>query len=165
MNASARFEWTTYPMTAFGVEVDKDAVCVFEAGVSKHEALDRLVDAVAHQDAIRSREALRRAVYEREAIVSTGIGRGVAIPHVRIDEVAYPCLGVGTSRDGIDFGTLDDQPVHVMVLFAMPSGSQRDYLGMLAGVMTALKRPGFADKLALCADTGELLALLNEDEG
>ena len=80
-------------MNAFGIEVDKGAVRIFGSGVSKHEALESLIDAVVASDAIIDPRRFREAVHERENVMSTGIGSGVAIPHVRIDEVRRPCVG------------------------------------------------------------------------
>jgi len=137
-------------MSAFGIEVGPDLVCVYGPGVSKREALDELVDSVAGSGAIADKEGFRRAVHDREAVMSTGLGSGVAIPHVRADEVLRPCVGVGVSATGIDYDTLDNSPVHVMVLFAMPSWAQREYLGLLAQVITSLKLPGFRDQLVAC---------------
>lgn len=148
-------------MGAFGIDVNQAAVCIFGAGTTKRDALDRLIEILAQTNHIADKTALHRAVYEREAVMSTGIGSGVAIPHVRLEDVAEPCIAVGTSKAGIEFDSLDNKPVHVVVLFAMPSRSQREYLGLLAQVMTALKVPGFRDKLTGCANTEELTRVLN----
>lgn len=149
-------------MAAFGIEISEEAVRVFGEGVTKSVALDCLVDAIADAGWVTDREAFRKAVFEREAIMSTGIGGGVGIPHVRIDEVSQPAIAVGVSSSGIEYDTLDDKPVNVMVLFAMPSGSHKDYLGLLAQVMLALKAPGFREKLIACGTREELAAMLNE---
>lgn len=146
----------------FGANVDPKAVCIFPEGFSKNEALDSMVDAINTTGAVTDVEALRKAVYDREAVMSTGIGQGVAIPHVRIDEVEEPAIGVGISAKGVDFDTLDNEPVHIIVLFAMPSGSQKDYLGLLAKVMMGLKLPGFQEKLLSCKSPDEAVAMLNE---
>lgn len=149
-------------MSAFGVEVKEGCVCVFPPGTTKRLCLDQLVDAVAKTDAVKNVEALRQAVYEREAQKSTGIGGGVGIPHVRIDSITEPILGVGVSKTGIDFDADDKQPVRIVILFAMPKDSNKLYLGLLAQVMVALKAPGFADRLVACGSPEELLAILNE---
>jgi len=149
-------------MSAFGVQVKEGCVCVFPPGTTKQQCLDQLVDAVAKTDAVKSVEALRQAVYEREAQKSTGIGGGVGIPHVRIDSITEPILGVGVSKNGIDFDADDKQPVRIVILFAMPKDSNKLYLGLLAQVMGALKAPGFSDRLVACGSPEELLAILNE---
>lgn len=151
-------------MTVFGTDVRKDDIVVFEPGVTKREALERLVQAVAQSAHIENEEGLLHAVREREAVMSTGIGSGVAIPHVRISDVKRPCVGVGVSAEGIDYDTLDNEPVHVLVLFAMPAGAHREYLRLLAQVMTALKTPGFRDRLAACSNADEVYEALQCEE-
>ncbi|MCP4645616.1 MAG: PTS sugar transporter subunit IIA [bacterium] len=147
-------------MSAFGIDVASEAIRVFGEGVTKHQALDELVEAIMGLGMVDDVDAFRKAVHARESVMSTGIGSGVAIPHVRIDEVQSPSVGVAVSASGIEYDTLDNEPVHVIVLFAMPSGSQREYLGLLAQVMTALKTPGFRDTLAACTATDDVLAAL-----
>ncbi|MBI4557061.1 MAG: PTS sugar transporter subunit IIA [Candidatus Hydrogenedentes bacterium] len=151
-------------MSAFGIEVNEDAVRLFSESVGKHDALDILINAMSDSESILDREAFRQAVHEREAIMSTGIGSGIAIPHVRIEQVLRPIVGIGISQSGIDFGTLDDEPVHIVVLFAMPAGSQKEYLNLLAQVMLALKQPGFREELLACQTPTEVAAALNRPD-
>ena len=150
-------------MSAFGVEIDPAHVCILPTGLSKHDALDRLIGAVAQSPNITDAQAFRKAVHDREAVNSTGIGGGVAIPHVRLEGVEKPAVGVGISTQGIDFDTLDNQLVHAVVLFAMPAGSQKEYLGLLAQVMTALKKPGFRERLIECQTPEEVEAVLDAE--
>lgn len=152
-------------MSVFGIAIDPGAVCIYAPGISKLDAIDKLVDALCASGAIEDREAFREAVYARETVMSTGIGSGIAIPHVRVQHVTRPSIGVGISHDGVDFDTLDNQPVHVVVLFAMPSGSQKEYLGLLAQVMTALKTPGFRERLSACNTPEEVVAAIEDPEG
>ena len=118
-----------------------------------------MIDALMTTGAVRSREALRTALFEREAIRSTGF-RSVAIPHVRIDEISEPTVAIGVSKAGIDFEALDSEPVNIVVLFAMPSGSDKEYLGLLAQVMMTLRTPGFCEKLIECDEPGDVIAVL-----
>ncbi|HOD50297.1 MAG TPA: PTS sugar transporter subunit IIA [Candidatus Hydrogenedentes bacterium] len=150
-------------MAAFGIDIDRDRICVFKKALSKHDALCKLVDALFATGGIPDREAFRKAVCDREAVMSTGIGQGLAIPHVRFEGVRKPAVGVGISKQGIDFDTLDNQVVHVIVLFAMPAGSQKEYLGLLAQVMTALKEPKFLERLVECDTPEEVEDVLAED--
>jgi fructose-specific phosphotransferase system IIA component len=147
----------------FGTSITAEAVCVLKEGTTKHEALEALVAAIADTGAVRDTEAFGRAVFDREAIMSTGIGQGIAIPHVRIDAVEKPTVGVAVSTSGVDFDTLDNEPVHIIVIFAMPAGSQKDYLGLLAKVMVALKVPGFPEKLLACTAPEEVAAVLTKE--
>ncbi|MFV1960107.1 MAG: PTS sugar transporter subunit IIA, partial [Planctomycetota bacterium] len=87
---------------------------------TKDEALQELVDAVAHTDAVHDREELLDAVRARERILSTGIGLGIAIPHARIKSVHRFVVAVGRRAEGIPFESIDQKPVHIVVLIAGP---------------------------------------------
>lgn len=147
-------------MNAFGKEIPPEAICIFGPETSKSEALERMIDAVIELGKVTDREAFRKALFEREEIRSTGF-RGVAIPHVRIDEILEPTVAVGISKEGIDFDSLDGEPVNIIVLFAMPSGSDKEYLGFLAQVMMSLRTGGFCDRLIGCDDPHQVLEILH----
>ncbi|MDZ4857967.1 MAG: PTS sugar transporter subunit IIA [Candidatus Hydrogenedentes bacterium] len=148
-------------MKHFGLHIEKAAVRIFSPGIAKHDALEQLIDAIGSTGVVSDRVAFARALHDRENVMSTGIGSGVAIPHVRIDAVTEPTVGVGISHDGIDFSTLDNKPVHIVILFAMPTGSQKQYLGLLAQVMTAMKEPGFRNALGGSGSAEDVVKLLN----
>lgn len=152
-------------MSAFGIEIDKKCVCLFRDGETKETALDRMVDGVAKTGAVSDVTALRVAIRERENVRSTGIGSGVAIPHVRIDSMQKPILGIGISRTGVEFSSVDGKPARIIVLFAMPTDSNRLYLRLLAQVMVALKVPNFVERLTAAETEDEVVALLNESGG
>lgn len=148
-------------MSAFGIEIAKSQICVVPEGATKHDALEALIAAVSTNPVVQDVAAFRRAVYEREAIMSTGIGEGIAIPHVRIPEITEATLGVGIAPGGIDFETLDNKPVHVLVLFATPAGSDKEYLRLLAQVMLSLRDRELFHALVGCTSEDEVYAILN----
>ncbi len=148
-------------MNAFGKDIPAEAISIFSDTSSKFDALETMIDCLMQTGMVTDREALRTALFERESIRSTGF-RSVAIPHVRIDEILEPTIGVGISKAGIDFESLDNEPVHIVVLFAMPSGSDKEYLGLLAQVMMSLRTPGFNERLLNCTTPQQVAAVLNE---
>ena len=79
------------------------------ASRSKDAALMEIVETLSSAPEVSDRERLLAAVLEREKIVSTGIGLGVAVPHAKIPEVSEFVVAYGRSKDGIDFGAIDDR--------------------------------------------------------
>ena len=144
----------------FGVEIDEANIFVFGADTSKREALDTLIDAVADHNHIADKELFKLALYHREAVMSTGIGGGVAIPHVRFEGVPAPAVALGISREGIDYGALDNAPVHIIVLIAMPVGMEKEYLDLLAQVMLYLRAPHVRDALLKCETRDQVAGIL-----
>jgi len=148
-------------MSKFGIDIEPGQIVVLKGSPTKHETLDAIIGAVAKNPCIADPHAFRKAVHDREAIMSTGIGGGLAIPHVRIPEVTSPTIGVAVSEPGVEFGTLDNMPVHIVVLFATPEGADKEYLGLLAQVMLALKDPELFGQLTRCKTPEEVHATLH----
>ena len=109
------------------------------AATSKDAALVELVDAAARSAVVGDRAALLHAVREREGKLSTGIGLGIAVPHARIDSVSEFVVVVGRHRAGLEFGSIDERPVHIIVLIAGPREAKMPYLELLAQLSKRLK--------------------------
>lgn len=146
--------------TVFGAPVTPGQVCLFPAGTSKAAALLQLVAAVATHAGVSDHEVLRGAVFDRESKGSTGIGSGVAIPHVRTGALRQSVLGIGVSRTGLDYGAVDGKPVHLLVFFATPAEGNEEYLSLLRQVMIALRGTGLKRKLMECASREDVVAAL-----
>lgn len=148
-------------MSAFGIPIDERCVRFFAAGALKADVLDEMVNAAAASGRVSDIESLREAVLAREAVMSTGIGNGVAIPHVRIDGVVDPVIALGLSPSGIEFDAIDGEPVRIVVFFAMPKSANEAYLRALARTMLTLKTPGLVEQLLACTNPEQAAHLLN----
>jgi mannitol/fructose-specific phosphotransferase system IIA component (Ntr-type) len=149
-------------MSAFGFDIDPALVTIVRGPMGKCAALDQLIEVMADHPAIIDDDAFRNAIFERESCMSTGIGGGVAIPHVRMAGIAHVIVGIGVAPDGIEYTTLDCQPVYLMILFATPEGGDKEYLRRLAQVMAALRADhGIVDRVRRCEDPEQVVALLN----
>lgn len=100
--------------------------------------------------------ALAAAVWEREKIIPTGLGLGLGAPHVRIPGVRDAVASLVTLRRGVDYGSLDGQPVRVVLTAAMPADSQGEWLQYLAVVSTLFRDAGFRAGLLDCPDDDAL---------
>jgi len=149
-------------MSRFGVDIPAEQIVVIPAGLDKQEALRLLVAAVSRNPVVANVDVFESAVFEREAILSTGIGNGVGVPHVRIPEIGTPTLGIGVSHEGIEYNSFDGKPVHVMILFAMPVGAEKVYLNLLAKALLVLRDREFFAVLKACKTPEQVHALLQE---
>lgn len=130
---------------------------------SKDAALMELVQTLATAHEVKDAERLLAAVLDRERIVSTGIGLGVAVPHAKIPEVSEFLIAYGRSKEGIDFGSIDDRPVHHIVLIVGPPDRQQRYLQFLATVTLKLKQPALRKALEDAADAAALHVVLSHE--
>jgi mannitol/fructose-specific phosphotransferase system IIA component (Ntr-type) len=84
-------------------------------------------------------EPVLSALWERERILSTGIGLGVAVPHVRHPAVPREVMTVGRAKGGMPFDAIDAKPVHAVFTLLLPAGRQRRHVEILAAIATAMK--------------------------
>ena len=131
------------------------------ASRSKDAALMEIVETLSSAPEVSDRERLLAAVLEREKIVSTGIGLGVAVPHAKIPEVSEFVVAYGRSKEGVDFGSIDDRPVHHVVLIVGPPDRQQRYLQFLATVTLKLKQPDLRKALEAAPDAAGLFEVLS----
>jgi nitrogen PTS system EIIA component len=99
---------------------------------------------------------------KREALGTTGIGGGVAIPHVRMPGLARVVAALGLSREGIDYRALDGAPVRAVFLIARPEAEEEDHLRFLRWASTLARHRDFLRFALAAKDAPELLALLRE---
>ena len=108
---------------------------------NKFKAIEELASVFNNTDICTDMDKLNSALKEREEIMSTGIGLGLAIPHVKIKEVKKLAYSIGISKRGIDFDSIDGQPVNLIILVAAGEKQHKDYLKLLASIMSLLKKP------------------------
>jgi nitrogen PTS system EIIA component len=103
------------------------------------------------------------AVHRREQLGSTGIGRGIAIPHSRHSSVSQLVGGLGVCRrpEGIGFDAIDGEPVFVLVLLISPQDQPGQHLRALDSVVQTFKDDGFLGRLRECPSADEMWALLS----
>ena len=123
------------------------------------EIVDRLVEEgqldVAHRDdAIAS-------LSHREETMSTGIGFGIAIPHASCDAVNQVTACFGRSKTGINFESLDNKPVHFIVLFLVPKDQFQTHLRTLAAIAKFLNDPAVRTELGVASDAKAILSVFD----
>jgi PTS system nitrogen regulatory IIA component len=106
---------------------------------SKSECLRTLVDCISRSVGLESPDDIYHAIWEREKLLSTGIGFGLAIPHAKLKQIKDFVVGLGIHKTGVDFDSLDEKPVHILVMILGPESQQEDYLKVLARVTAFLK--------------------------
>ena len=136
--------------------------CVVKlAGSTKAEVLEELITVLAGSDPSVDREEISAAVWKREEMMSTGIGHGVAIPHVRMAGVATAVMAVGISRRGIaDYKSLDGKMVHIIVLIAAPAGEHDTYIRLLAQAADVFRHEDLRRAMIDAKDTAESYRIL-----
>jgi len=124
--------------------------------------LRELAERLAQTGVVSDSEALFERLWEREQLGSTAIGRGIAIPHCKLDGLAHVVLAVGLAPDGVDFGAADAQPVRLFFVVVSPSRSPAEHLQSLAAISRWVKTDGRVERLLGLQKPDEILELLRE---
>jgi len=128
---------------------------------AKHDALTALAGRLAGAPQIKNREELVTEMLKRDDLMSTAIGRGIAIPHVRLSSVTDLVVSVGISRvDIADFQPLDDEPVRLLFMIAAAYNQHTYYLKTLSYFSARLKNRGLQTALLNAASPQEAYTLL-----
>lgn len=142
--------------------LDKRSISLTAAPASKSEALDMAVDLMAASGKIRDKEAYRKEVYLREEESTTGVGGGIAIPHGKCDAVAKPGLAAMVIKDGVDFDSLDGEPVNLIFLIAAPNTKDNIHLDVLSKLSILLMDEQFSENLKKASTPEEFLQIIDE---
>jgi fructose-specific phosphotransferase system IIA component len=110
---------------------------------TKEEALRELVDVLATSPNVTDKDDLLQAIFEREKVISTGVGIEVALPHVKIPSVKDFAVAIGRSHKGIDFDSLDEKPVYIIVMIGANEKQAGEFLKVLAKLVLKLKNHKF----------------------
>lgn len=106
--------------------------------LTRRDALEEMVDYVHQKGKIIHKEEFLQAVLEREKIVSTGIGLGVALPHAKLPSVEDFFVALGVASHGIEWESLDDIPVKLVFLIGGPDDKQTEYLHILSSLTLSI---------------------------
>ena len=129
-------------------------------GTTKDEILAEMVDLLAASGHIRDKEAVLKAVAERERRMSTGMQNGIAIPHGKTDAVDCLIAALGIKRDGIDFGALDGQPSTIFVMTVSPDSRTGPHIQFLAEISRPLNDASVRAKILTATDPQTVLDLV-----
>ncbi len=129
-------------------------------GAGTGEVLRTLVDRLVAAGLIGDGADALRRLEEREKVMSTGIGGGIAIPHARTPEVSRTLMALGRSREGVAFNAVDGRPVRAVFLILGPPDSSAEHVKVLARITRLVKRPGFLDEMAAAGSAADLMAVV-----
>ena len=137
--------------------LSSERVVVGVKATRKFDAIRELAALVQSEEAVGDHKRFLADLIRREKQGSTGIGYGVAIPHVHEDYIHSQILAVGISCEGIDFGGVDDTPVRIIALFASPKKHQKQHMELLAALSRLLQTAAVRDRLTEASEAAEVI--------
>lgn len=147
--------------------LDERAVTTdLKAQDSKEDVIRELVELLVTAGSIKPKDVTKliQILLKRESLGSTGIGQGVAIPHGKSDCVSRLVAAFGVSRTGVNFDSLDGEPVSLFFLLVAPEDSAGPHLKALARISRLLKDRHFRDSLRAAQDEKTLVRIIREED-
>lgn len=142
--------------------LDKRSIAFDKNPANKQETLDMAVDLMCASGKINDTEAYRKQVYLREEESTTGIGEGIAIPHGKGDCVSKPGLAAMVIKNGVDFDSLDGEPVTLLFLIAAPNTEDNVHLEVLSKLSMMLMDEQFTEALRNATSAEEFLSIIDK---
>jgi PTS system nitrogen regulatory IIA component len=144
--------------------LNKKAVTANIKASDKEGVIRELVDLLAKAADIKNKEELVRALMARESLGSTGIGQNIGIPHAKSQGVKELVAAFGLSKKGVNFDSLDGDPVYIFFLLIAPEESAGPHLKALARISRMLKDKYFREMLMKSVDEKEILRIIQEED-
>lgn len=144
--------------------VSKDLVNTNLKSRTKEGAISEIVDQLYKTKKIKDRKEILGALLKREGEVSTGIGHGLAIPHARLEHLKEVIIFIGISKYGIEFSSLDSNPVHIVVLFLTPLSDTSTHLKILSRLGVMFNDSLFLGELRSASSNDELYFILKQGD-
>ncbi|MBI4179636.1 PTS sugar transporter subunit IIA [bacterium] len=143
--------------------LSKDCIKADLKGKSRREVIQEMVDLLVKAGRVKDKPKVMEAVMEREKLMSTGIGNGVAIPHAKTNACDRLCAAFGRSA-GVPFDALDEKPVRLIFLLITPEAETGPHISALARISRLLKHKVFKDALLGAKDDSEIYRIIEEEE-
>lgn len=134
-------------------------ISFFEAE-SRDEAIRYMVDTIHQHGHMEDQQAFYQAIIERENIVSTGIGMGVAIPHAKLSYYDHFFIAVGILKKGVDWNAIDGTSVRLIFMIGGPDDKQTEYLQILSSLTKMIKDEQLRKKMLTINSAEEITHLL-----
>lgn len=130
----------------------------------KEELFEEMVQLFIDAGLIQDRDAAVTALLERESKMSTGIAKWIGLPHGKLEEAQGLLMALGISREGIEYDSLDGEPVHVVITVFAEVGNPGPHIEALAEVSRLFSIPGFTERIMEADSSEDLLSIIKGEE-
>lgn len=141
-----------------------DVITVKLETTDKDDAINKLIDLAGNSGKILDKEKVSRTIFEREKLVSTGVGKSFAIPHGKTDSISDVVAAFAITKDPIDFDSIDGEPVRFIFLLIGKENLLNTHIKLLSRISRLMNKDEFRDKLLEAASPEEALAIFKEEE-
>ncbi|MCX8123842.1 MAG: PTS sugar transporter subunit IIA [Spirochaetes bacterium] len=146
--------------------LNKKTILVNPSVKDRWELIESMLDVAIKNKAVKSeyRETIKKTLFEREKSMSTGIGKGVAIPHCSCPYVDDVVMIMALSKKGINFDSIDNMPVHIAILLIVPKDKISQHIKTLANIAKLMSDDTLREALSSAKDAQDIMKILKEYE-
>lgn len=130
--------------------------------IDKTKLFEDIADTLNHSKNIHSKQKILNSLHERETLGSTGIGYGIAIPHVRLDSIDRMTISIITCPDGIEYESIDDIPVKIVFAIAANTSEKKLYTILVAKISRLLKDKTRRNRIIQSKNPEEIMEVIKE---
>ncbi len=142
--------------------IKKDLIWILKEN-TKNGVINEIADVLFAKGYIKDKDKLKEMIEERERLMSTGIGLGIGVPHIRMEGVSEPVVAVGISLSGIkDYISIDNEPVRVVFMIVVDKHAHKEYIKLLAQVAEFAKNDSVRNVLFNSRDVAEIYDVLTK---
>ena len=131
---------------------------------NKNSVIKELYENIKKLGLVKDEEGALKDLVAREEMGSTGIGKNVALPHAKTDAVDELIMTVGISREGIEYGGIDEENVNIFFMFLCPMDKTQEYLKTLARISRLIREDKFREKLIKSKTPNEIVEIILTEE-
>ncbi len=142
----------------------EDLVKVNMPGSSKNDVINSIIDLASASKKIKDIEKVRQAIHDREKIMSTGVGKGFAIPHGKTDSVSDIVAAFAVTEEPIDYQSLDNEPVRLVFLLVGKDNLVGTHIKYLSRISRLMNKDEFRTKLLNAQTSKEIIEIFTEEE-
>ena len=154
----------TSPTTKINQLLSRERIRIGLPGTSKEDVIDALVDLLADHESIGSLDAVRQAIFERETVMSTGVGKGLGLPHAKTAAAMETVAAFAVTQEPVDFGAIDDEPVRLVLLLVGPEGDKSQHIKILGRISRLASRDAIRNALLGASSPEEVMKVLERGE-
>ncbi|MCX7833408.1 MAG: PTS sugar transporter subunit IIA [Ignavibacteria bacterium] len=130
----------------------------------KEDSINKMIDIAERSGKFIDKDEVKKSVFEREKLVSTGVGKGFAIPHSKTDSVSDVVAAFATLKEPIDFDSIDNEPVKFIFLLVGRDSLLNVHIKLLSRISRLMNNDAFREKLQKATSKEEILNLFKEEE-
>jgi fructose-specific phosphotransferase system IIA component len=141
-----------------------DLVLTGLQGKAKDDIIDAMIDLVATSPKVLDKEKVRKAIFERERIMSTGVGNGFAIPHGKTDAVTDIVAAFAVTAEPIDYQSLDEKPVRLVFLLVGKDNLVGPHIKLLSRISRLMNKEDFRKRLLAQQTSHDIIEMFRQEE-